>query len=90
MEFEWDEDKNRSNIAKHGIDFALAVQIFERPTVDRIDDREAYGEERTISIGMIAEGAIVVVVYTDRSGRIRIISARSALRWERRFYEEEI
>ncbi len=90
MEFEWDEDKNRSNIAKHGISFETAVRIFNRPTVDQIDDRFEYGEQRTISIGVVDMIAALVVVHTDRNGTLRIISARKANRRERQHYEAKI
>jgi uncharacterized protein len=46
MEFEWDEAKNRQNIAKHGIDFADARRIFDKPVLLRPDDRKDYGENR--------------------------------------------
>ena len=102
MRFEWDEEKNRRNIAKHGLGFARAVRIFEGPTLDRIDDRKDYGEERIISIGRVEEVLILVVVHTNRPGgrpRIRagtgfgvtrIISARPAKRAERKIYEEAL
>lgn len=90
MDFEWDEEKNQSNIAKHGIGFARAAQIFEGPTLDWFDDREDYGEERTISLGMIEGILVLVVVHTDRDGVTRIISARPARRAERTLYDEEI
>ena len=49
--FQWDEAKNQANIAKHGLDFWDAVRMFEKPTLDREDDRVAYGETRTNSLG---------------------------------------
>lgn len=90
MEFEWDELKNRKNIEKHGVSFEQASQIFEGFTLDAIDDRFDYGEERTISIGTISGIAIVTVVHTDRSGRCRIISARPAKKSERNIYNEAL
>ncbi len=90
MEFGWDDDKDRTNIAKHGIGFARAAQIFFGPTLDWIDDRQDYGEERTISLGMIEGVLVLVVVHTDRGGVTRIISARAAKRAERRLYEDAI
>lgn len=90
MEFEWDENKNRNNIAKHGIGFERAARIFDGPTVDNTDDREIYGEKRTISIGMIEGISVLVVIHTDREGITRIISARPAGRSERTLYEEAI
>ena len=47
MEIEWDEAKNRENIAKHGLDFLDASQVFESPVLERIDNRFDYGEERS-------------------------------------------
>lgn len=90
MQFEWDENKNRTNIAKHGIGFETAVRIFDGPTLDWIDEREDYDELRTISVGMIDAILIAVVIHTDREGVTRIISARPAKRSERRIYESEI
>ena len=54
MDFEWDDNKNQQNIAKHGISFEQASAIFEGFTLDAPDDRFDYGEERTISLGMIS------------------------------------
>lgn len=90
MEFEWDEDKNRQNIGKHGLRFEDAIRIFDGFTVDLPDDRFDYGEPREISIGRIAGLAVVVVVHTDRDGKIRVISARLAGKIERRLYEKAI
>lgn len=90
MEFEWDEDKNRQNIVKHGLRFEDAIRIFDTFTVDLPDDRFDYGESRDISIGLMAGLAVVVVVHTDRDGKIRIISARPAGKTERRMYEKAI
>lgn len=90
MRFEWDEAKNRSNIEKHGIDFADAVDIFNHPLLTAWDDREGYGEDRWIAIGWI-HALIGVVVYTERHGDvIRIISARKATRQERKRYEQNL
>jgi len=90
MNFEWDEEKNRINIAKHGIGFETARLIFDGPTLDRVDDRKAYGEKRTVSIGVVKDILILVVVHTDRDGTIRLISARPAKRSERRSYEKAV
>lgn len=90
MKYEWDEEKNRSNVTKHGIGFDRAARIFDGPTVDWIDDRLDYGEERTISLGMIEGVAVLVVVHTDRDNAMRLISARPATRSERTRYEEAI
>jgi len=90
MEFEWDDDKYRQNIAKHGVRFEDAIRIFDGFTVDLPDDRFDYGEPREISIGLIGGIAVVVVVHTDRAGKTRIISARPAVKAERKMYEKAI
>jgi len=85
MEFEWSAPKRLANIDKHGVDFRVAARIFDGPTVDKVDDRQDYGEARLISIGE-ALGDILVVVSTDRSHARRIISAWKAGRREREEY----
>jgi uncharacterized DUF497 family protein len=85
MDFEWDEAKNRANIAKHGIGFLGAARVFDGPTLERVDDRQGYGETRRSIIGEL-DGKEVYVVYTMRSNVCRIISARRANRRERREY----
>jgi uncharacterized protein len=89
--FEWDERKDRANIAKHGIAFQLAASVFDDPF--RLDDlnRVVAGEERRHLIGVAGDTLLVLfVVYTDRSKHgqetIRIISARKASRKERGRY----
>ena len=95
MEFEWDENKNLSNITKHGIDFQQAKRVFEDPNLLTFEDtRFSYGELREISIGQLLlttqqKIIIVVVVHTDRRGKIRLISARKASKQERRMYEQQ-
>ncbi len=66
MEFEWDEEKNRLNIDKHGISFEEAVLVFDDVHLSHVDTREDYGEVREITIGMIAGTIVAVVVHTDR------------------------
>jgi uncharacterized protein len=88
MRFEWDEEKNQTNIRKHGFDFADAWEIFTLPMLIAPDDREDYGEDRWIGIGLL-RGTTVVVVYVERSQEvIRIISLRKALAHERSEYEK--
>ena len=89
MKFEWDEQKNRINIRKHGISFEDAKAIFEDVRITAVDIRQSYGEIRKISLGMI-HGRVCVVVYTERKGVTRIISARKANLRERRRYHEFI
>lgn len=88
-EFEWDDDKAASNAEKHGVSFAQARAVFRDPfAIELLDDRADYGEDRYILIGAAAAG-LLVVVYTERQGRNRIISARKAEPNERRFYHEQ-
>ncbi len=90
MVFEWNEEKNRANIRKHGLDFADASEIFTTPMLVIMDDRQDYGEERWIGIGIL-RGRVVVIVYTERDeDTLRIISLRKALNHERTQYERTL
>jgi len=89
MKFEWDENKRQTNITKHGIDFIDAQKIFDYDTVTIEDNRFNYGEQRFIAIGLL-NGKIIVVVYTEISNKIRIISARKATKNEQQIYFNEI
>ncbi len=87
MDYEWDEVKAQANRSNHGIDFADAATVFEdNLALTALDD--APDEERFVTLGMDAMGRLVVVVFTWRGDRIRIISARKATRSERRDYEK--
>ena len=86
--FDWDEEKNASNLQKHGLRFEEACLIFEGRVLSKADDRFDYGEERIISIGLIRDIVAVVVVHTERDGKTRIISARLANRGERKIYDD--
>ena len=88
--FEWDEDENTANIAKHGVSFQRASRIFEGRVLTVVDGRADYGEVREISIGLVESVLFLTVVHTDRRGVVRIISARRANRAERRRYEDAI
>ena len=87
MKFEWHDAKAEANLQAHGVSFDLAKTVFKDPfAVERLDDREDYGEERLVIIGM-AEGRVVLfVAYTEREERIRIISARRATQNEQDDY----
>jgi uncharacterized DUF497 family protein len=83
---EWDESKAAENYTKHGVDFEAACQVFRDPfAIERLDDREDYGEDRVLLIGM-TDGVVLTVVYTERSGRLRLISARRATKHEQDEY----
>ena len=87
--FEWDEAKAAENYATHRVTFADAKKVFDDPfAVERLDDRENYGEDRFSILGMV-DGRILYVAYTLRNGTIRIISARGAEPYENRKYHEE-
>jgi len=86
VEFEWDSQKAISNLKKHGVDFAEAVAVLEDEMAITIPDNYP-DEERFITIGMDSLGRILVVVYTWRETRIRIISARKATAKEIRQYK---
>ena len=85
--FEWDDEKAASNIRDHeGVTFEQAAAAFSDPfAVEWIDEREDYGEERSILLGRI-RGQLLYVVYTERGTNIRIISARRATRHEQDIY----
>jgi uncharacterized DUF497 family protein len=89
MRFEWDEAKRRTNIRKHGIDFADAEKVFEGITVTIEDTRAEYGERRFVTLG-VTMGRVVVVVHTEESDVIRIISVRKATRYEEANYWKQI
>jgi uncharacterized DUF497 family protein len=90
VEFEWDERKNRSNIAKHGISFETAKLVFDDPYLVSFPERIVDGELRWHSIGSTGGIVILTVAHTiqEASGNemVRIISARKASRTERREY----
>ncbi len=65
MKFEWDENKRRTNIRKHGFDFRDAWKVFNAPMAIAPDTREDYGEERWIGVGML-DGQVVAVAFTER------------------------
>jgi uncharacterized protein len=86
---EWDESKNLLNQKKHGVSFEEAATVFADPLEIMIDDPDhALEEQRFISIGKSFRWRLLVVSYTERDDRIRIISARKPTRYERRGYEE--
>jgi uncharacterized DUF497 family protein len=86
VEYGWDERKARSNLEKHGIDLADAVGVLEDELALTVPDEKA-AEHRFITIGEDLLRRILVVVFTERIGRIRIISPRKATRLERQQYE---
>lgn len=86
-EFEWDKDKAEKNIRNHGVSFDEAKSVFNDPGfITVVDEEHSIDEERYISIGISANGRMLMLAHTDRNGRIRIISARRATKKEEKFY----
>ena len=90
MTYEWDEQKNRLNIRRHGIDFLDVPSMFQHLMVTFLDQRADYGEDRWIGIGVL-KTVIAVIVFTEpKEDTVRIISARKAKKHEERIYRDEI
>ena len=90
MRFEWDETKNRRNVAKHKVSFETAQLVFEDPNAMSIQDRDMNGEERWQTLGIIGNGIVLLVAHTygeQGDEVVRIISARKATARERQAYE---
>ena len=88
MRFNWSERKRAINLREHGLDFLDAPRVFEGLTFTYEDDRFAYGEQRFITLGLLA-GVPVSVAHTESDDEIRIISFRKATgREEKRFFNE--
>ena len=87
--FEWDRFKAKQNATKHGISFADIFGVFEDPNALTLD-QQVGGEERFVTIGVDGFGRLLVVAYTWRGEKIRIISARKATRSEVQQYESEL
>jgi uncharacterized DUF497 family protein len=81
MRFTWHESKRQATLQRRGLDFADAELAFAGPTFTFEDDREDYGEQRWVSMGLL-RGIVVVIVHTETEDEIRIISMREADRDE--------
>jgi uncharacterized protein len=88
-DFEWDKDKAKRNLVKHGIGFPEASTLFSHDpnVISLFDSAHSFDEERYIEIGFSDRGRLLVVVYTQRGDRIRIISARPATFKEEQIYD---
>ena len=82
MDIEFDPVKARSNLAKHKVSFAHAEQVLRDPMAVTIEDPDAEGEQRFVTLGMDALGRVLVVVHSPRESRTRLISARKASKGE--------
>lgn len=89
MEQNWDEAKNRSNFIKHGLKFEDADQVLCSPCVTFADERFDYGEERLISLGLLA-GRVVVIAHAPFERGTRIISMRKGNRYEQQIYQKRL
>ena len=89
MEFTWSETKRAANIKAHGLDFLDAAIVFEGLTFTFEDDRFSYGEQRFVTLGLLA-GVAVSVVHTENEYEIRVISFRKASKRESQIYYDEI
>ncbi len=88
MKFEWDSEKDRENIKKHGVSFQEATTVFGDPLAATIPDPDhSHGEERYVTVGLSTSNRLVVVSHTEQGDNFRIISAREANSHERRTYE---
>ena len=90
LKFEWDDAKAEANLRTHGVSFDLAKTVFKDPfAIERLDDREDYGEERFVMVGMAEGNILLFVAYTEREECIRIISARRATQNEQEDYFQQ-
>jgi len=90
LTFEWDEEKSKGNLRKHGVTFEEAKTVFNDPFAMTISDpKDSLQEDRNIDMGMSSHGRILVVWYTERGRNIRIIGSRKATRKQRQEYEED-
>ena len=90
LTFEWDPDKAKANLAKHGVGFLEAATVLGDPLSLTISDpSHSEGEQRFVSVGMSDRARLLVVAHTEWGERVRIISARRATRREQRAYERE-
>jgi uncharacterized DUF497 family protein len=86
--YEWDEDKAKANVEKHGVSFEEAATALQDPHAVYFEDAGSDSEERLTAIGMSASARALCVVVVERGERDRIISARLATATERRLYSE--
>ena len=87
MRFKHDPAKAASNLKKHRVSFADAEGVLEDRLAVTVEDPDAEGEQRFVTIGLGSAGEILVLVWTEREGECRPISARRPTRKERKDYE---
>ncbi len=89
MKFEWDQNKIRKNIERHGFDFNDTKEVFEGLKATFPDDRFDYEEDRYVTLGLLGS-VVVYIAHTYRDEQIRLISMRKATVKERRIYEKKV
>ena len=89
MRYEWDEAKNRKNLAKHGLSFEDAERVFSGHCITFEDGRFDCGDERFVTLGLLA-GRLVVIAHSPRDEGARIISMRKGNRREQETYQERL
>jgi uncharacterized protein len=87
MEFEWNDAKDAANWRKHGLGFREAAEIFRGYVLTGEDTRRDYGERRLIGLGEYG-GEVIRLVFTERDGKVRIITAWKASRNDRKNYQK--
>jgi hypothetical protein len=85
MKFTWDEHKRRSNLKRHKLNFADAVEVFQGPMRIFEDTRFDYGEQRWVGLGLL-DNVVVVIVHTEVEDEIRVISMRKATTHEKELF----
>jgi uncharacterized DUF497 family protein len=90
MSSEFDPKKNTANIAKHGVSLATGDGVLNDPLAITIQDSSALDESRWITVGTNSLGSLMVVIWTERGEKIRLISVRPATPKERKSYEKGI
>jgi uncharacterized protein len=91
LEFEWDPRKARANEVSHGIGFEEALTVFRDPLARIFDDKEHSSDElREVIIGHSLKHRLILVCFTVRATRVRLISARKATPLERKDYEKNV
>ena len=90
IEFEWDPDKEKQNIRKHGVSFHEAATVFgDLLSWTFPDPDHSIGEHRYLTVGISLQGKTLIVSHMDRGKKTRLISARKTTRRERKYYEED-
>jgi len=89
LKFEWNSEKAEVNFKKHHVSFEEAMTVFnDESALTIVDEEHSLKEERFVNLGFSSKGRLIVVVFTERNDKIRIISLRKATRKEMEYYEK--